>query len=67
MTGSEKEGMVNYQGTMPQRDPIGRKVNGAEQRADLGKSKVGWGWPEEAATSFSLEKLARMGRRGCGI
>ena len=59
--------MVNYQGTRPRRDQIGRKFNGAEQRADLGRSKVGWGWLEEAATSFSLEKLARMGRRGYGI
>ena len=41
MTGSEKERMVNYQGTMPRVDQIGRKVNGAEQRAGLGRSKVG--------------------------
>lgn len=31
-----------------------------------GKAQGGWGL-EEAAISFTLEKLARMGRRGCGI
>ena len=51
------------------REPCHGEVKLEERSVEqgrCGKAQGGWGL-EEAATSFTLEKLARMGRRGCGI